>query len=118
SSENLTVAVSPENAAYVIYTSGSTGVPRGAVVSHRGLLNHNLAARALFSIEPRDRVLQFSSLSFDIAVEEMFPAWASGAAVVCRGGDATLEPLAFSRWIDEARITVLDLPTAYWHAWV
>jgi amino acid adenylation domain-containing protein len=118
STENLALAISPDNAAYVIYTSGSTGVPRGAVVSHRGMLNHNLAARELFAIAPGDRVLQFSSLSFDIAIEEMFPAWASGAAVVCRGGDATLEPLAFLRWIDEARITVLDLPTAYWHAWV
>ena len=41
-----------------------------------------------------------------------------GAAVVLRGGDETLEPSLFSRWIDDHRITVLDLPTAYWHAWV
>jgi len=108
----------PESAAYVIYTSGSTGTPRGVVVPHRGLVNHNVAAAKLFDLTPADRVLQFSSLSFDIAVEELFPAWITGAAVVLRGGDDTLEPAEFTRRIARAGITVLDLPTAYWHAWV
>ena len=111
-------AATPESAAYVIYTSGSTGTPRGVIVPHRGLVNHNTAAAKLFDLTPADRVLQFSSLSFDIAVEELFPAWIAGAAVVLRGGDETLEPAEFSRRISRDRITVLDLPTAYWHAWV
>ena len=62
--------------------------------------------------------MQFSTLSFDIAVEEIFPAWISGATVVLRGDDAMLDPSQFTRWIDREEITVLDLPTAYWHAWV
>jgi aspartate racemase len=57
-------------------------------------------------------------LSFDIAIEELFPALSRGATVVLRGGDETLEPSAFARWVEESRVTVLDLPTAYWHAWV
>jgi amino acid adenylation domain-containing protein len=108
----------PQSAAYVIYTSGSTGKPAGALVTQRGLVNHCLAAASLFELCPSDRVLQFSSISFDIAVEELFPAWAVGATVVPRGGDDTLEPAVFTRWIERERITVLDLPTAYWHAWV
>jgi amino acid adenylation domain-containing protein len=110
--------VSPDDPAYVIYTSGSTGAPRGVVVTHGGLVNHTLAAAALFELGPDDRVLQFASLSFDIAVEELFPAWSRGATVVLRGGDETLEPARFSRWVEEKKVTVLDLPTAYWHAWV
>jgi amino acid adenylation domain-containing protein len=112
------VDVARDDPAYVIYTSGSTGVPRGAIVSHGGVVNHALAAAELFDLSPEDRVLQFASLSFDIAVEELFPAWARGATVVLRGGDEILEPSRFSRWVDERRISVLDLPTAYWHAWV
>src|SRR5207248_1812161 len=112
------VEVAPGDPAYVIYTSGSTGAPRGAVVAHGGLANHALAAAGLFGLGPGDRVLQFASLSFDIAVEELYPAWSRGATVVLRGGDETLEPSRFSRWVDEHRVTVLDLPTAYWHAWV
>jgi amino acid adenylation domain-containing protein len=114
----LAVPLSSADAAYVIYTSGSSGKPRGVVVSHRSLVNHNLAAKSLFGLEPSDRVLQFSTLSFDIAVEEIFPTWASGATVVLRGREDTLDPSRFTRWIEERGITVLDLPTAYWHAWV
>jgi len=110
--------VAAGDAAYVIYTSGSTGTPRGAIVTHGGLTNHCLAAAEMFRIGPADRVLQFASLSFDIAVEELFPAWSRGAAVVLRGGDETLEPRRFSAWVEDRKVSMLDLPTAYWHAWV
>jgi amino acid adenylation domain-containing protein len=108
----------PEDAAYVIYTSGSTGEPRGVVVRHVGLVNHNLAVAAMFDLSPADRVLQFSSLSFDIAIEELFPTWIRGAVVVFRDEQADLGPSAFSGWVKRKRITVLDLPTVYWHVWV
>ena len=105
------------NAAYVMYTSGSTGTPKGVVVAHRSLVNHNLAAARLFDLRPEDRVLQFGSISFDLAAEEIFPTWMVGATVVLRD-DEHLDPRRFTRKIAEAGITVLDLPTAYWHAWV
>jgi amino acid adenylation domain-containing protein len=107
----------PENAAYVIYTSGTTGVPRGVVVPHRGVVNHNREVARRFGLGPADRVVQFSSLGFDLAVEEIFPAWLAGATVVLRG-EELLAPAAFSRWVEREGITVLDLPTAYWHSWV
>lgn len=115
---NPGVEVSPLAPAYVIYTSGSTGAPRGAVVAHGGLANHAQASAGLFDVGAEDRVLQFASLSFDIAVEELFPAWSRGATVVLRGGDDTLDPSLFSQWVGDRAVTVLDLPTAYWHAWV
>ncbi len=113
----ITVEVSPDHPAYVIYTSGSTGVPKGVVVPHRGVVNHAEAASRLMGLSPADRVLQSASISFDIAVEEMFPAWIAGASVVVRGDDADLDPVAFTRLIDRERVTILDLPTAHWHAW-
>ena len=69
----------PEHAAYVIFTSGSTGTPRGVVVSHRlGREPQPGGAPRLFGLGPGDRVLQFSPLRFDIAVEEIFPTWTRG----------------------------------------
>jgi non-ribosomal peptide synthetase component F len=58
---------------------------------------------------------QFASISFDIAIEEIFPTWISGGALVVREEDASLAVGDFLRWVDEKRVTALDLPTAYWH---
>jgi len=105
----------PEGLAYVIYTSGSTGKPRGVLLTHRGLVNHHWAAIPLYDLRGTDRTLQFSSISFDIAVEEIFPTWIAGGAVMLRTPDMPLAAGDFLRWAEAQRITVLDLPTAYWH---
>lgn len=115
SSESAGDAVNPENLAYLIYTSGSTGKPRGVLLTHRGLANHNIAAIDLFGITPRDRMAQFASISFDIAIEEIFPTWIAGGALVIREEDASLAVGDFLRWVRERKVTALDLPTAYWH---
>jgi aspartate racemase len=115
SCENVFSEVKPGNLAYVIYTSGSTGTPRGVLLTHSGLVNHNTAVARLFDMAPADRVAQFASISFDIAIEEIFPAWMTGAALVVREADASLAAGDFFRWVGEKRVTVLDLPTAYWH---
>jgi len=104
-----------QDAAWIVYTSGSTGRPRGVVLTHGGLVNHHLAAIQLYGLTPRDRVLQFSSLSFDISIEEMLPSWLAGATVVYRDPEMPLLPAEFVAWIEKKKITVLDLPTAYWH---
>jgi len=115
--DNPEPAAAPDNLAYVIYTSGSTGTPKGVMIPHRALVNHALATAQAFELSARDRVLQFASISFDAAAEEIFPAWLRGATLVLRN-DEVLAPEAFQRWIARERLTVLDLPTAFWHHWV
>ncbi|MGH9499164.1 MAG: non-ribosomal peptide synthetase [Terriglobales bacterium] len=111
-------AVTPEDVAYVIYTSGSTGRPRGVLLTHAGLANYNANAARMYAMTPKDRVLQFCSISFDIAIEEMFITWLSGATLVLKTKDMPLAVADFLQWTESQGITVLDLPTAYWHEWV
>ncbi|MGD1022109.1 MAG: amino acid adenylation domain-containing protein [Candidatus Sulfotelmatobacter sp.] len=115
SPENPARSSDPSSLAYVIYTSGSTGQPRGVMLEHCGLVNHHVAAIELYDLEPSDRTLQFSSLSFDIAIEEIFPTWIAGGTVVLRTEGMPLAGSDFLQWIRQRGITVLDLPTAYWH---
>jgi len=113
--ENPRAGTTPDNLAYVIYTSGSTGQPRGVLLTHRGLVNHHVAAIPLYGLQQRDRVLQFSSISFDIAIEEIWPTWIAGATLALRTERMPMGGSEFLHWIGQRQITVLDLPTAYWH---
>ncbi|MEU8194072.1 amino acid adenylation domain-containing protein [Microbispora amethystogenes] len=104
----------PGDVAYVISTSGSTGRPKGVAVEHRAIAARIRFMRDAYGLTPGDRVVQFASLSFDTHVEEVFPALAAGATLVLLpGGAATLPDLLAAPGGE--RITVLDLPTAYWH---
>ncbi|WP_425471110.1 amino acid adenylation domain-containing protein [Saccharothrix variisporea] len=76
------IEIHPDSPAYVIYTSGSTGRPKGVVVTHRGLPAFSAAEIAHFDVRPGDRVLQFSSPSFDASVLELCMALPAGAALV------------------------------------
>ncbi|HWE61028.1 MAG TPA: amino acid adenylation domain-containing protein, partial [Chloroflexota bacterium] len=108
-------AATDGSAAYVMYTSGSTGQPKGVIVEHRALVNLVLSSIESYALEPCDRVLQFSSVSFDISVEEIFPCLARGATLVLRDDTMLSRPAAFLHACQERGITVLDLPTAFWH---
>lgn len=112
------VSVTPDSLAYVMYTSGSTGRPKGVMVEHRGVVNLCHAVVRTYGLGPKDRVLQFSSFSFDISVEEMFGAWTAGAALILRNDTTPLGGPRFHTWLRHEEITVMDLPTAFWHAWV
>ncbi|HEX2081774.1 MAG TPA: amino acid adenylation domain-containing protein, partial [Longimicrobium sp.] len=107
-------ALLPEHLAYVIYTSGSTGRPKGVMVTHRAVQRQAAAVRAGFGLRAGDRFLQFASVAFDAAVEEIFGALLTGAALVLRT-EAWLESAhAFWSRCGENRVSVADLPTRFW----
>jgi amino acid adenylation domain-containing protein len=113
-STNPASQVQPRHLAYVIYTSGSTGSPKGVAIEHRSLVNHACAFQRYLNLRPTDRLLQFASLSFDTAGEEIFPTLASGATLLLR--PELSDPLTFLRFATTEALTVLNLPTAYWSA--
>ena len=101
--------------AYVIYTSGSTGRPKGVLVPHATLAHYVEGAAQAFGITPEDRVLQFASISFDTSAEEIYPCLIRGATLVLRDDEMVVSLEHFAREVGTRGVTVLDLPTAYWH---
>ncbi|MGH3884026.1 MAG: non-ribosomal peptide synthetase, partial [Pseudonocardiaceae bacterium] len=97
--------------AYVIYTSGSTGRPKGVVVTHAGLASFSAAEVQRYEVTPGDRVLQFSSPSFDASVLELCMSLPVGAAlVVPPPGPLLGEQLA--RVLAQQRVTHALIPPA------
>jgi amino acid adenylation domain-containing protein len=105
----------PDRTAYVIYTSGSTGLPKGVPISHRALCGHITAMNAAFEMTPDDHTLQFASLSFDVSIEEILPSLMVGGELILRDSQITESMGAFLQACKDSDITVLNLPTAFWH---
>ncbi|NEO73876.1 amino acid adenylation domain-containing protein, partial [Moorena sp. SIO3H5] len=106
--------VKPDNLAYVIYTSGSTGKPKGVAIEHQSLTNLVQAVRTEYGINNDDRVLQFASISFDVAAEEIYPCLVSGGTLVLRTNQMLNSVSDFVKKSQDWEITIWDLPTAYW----
>ena len=104
--------------AYLMYTSGSTGTPKGVAITHRSVANFCRAASRSYRIAAGDRLLQFASPGFDTSVEEIFTALTEGATLVLRTESMMTSVAGFLEACDRHGITVLDLPTAYWHTLV
>ncbi|MGB0496102.1 MAG: non-ribosomal peptide synthetase, partial [Kangiellaceae bacterium] len=106
---------SPSNLAYVIYTSGSTGDAKGVMIEHQSIVNYTIAAKDAFGFCEEDKVLQFASISFDTAGEEIYPTLISGGTL-CLVDDSMLGSAKdFLNACEREKITFLDLPTAFWH---
>ena len=110
--------VDPEQLAYVVYTSGSTGEPKGISVPHRALTNHTLALAERYAISASDRRLQFVSISADVLIADVFPVLISGGTVVLRPEGDLLSIADFLRFLEQRKITMMGIPSVYWHEWV
>jgi amino acid adenylation domain-containing protein len=106
--ENLPPRCTPDQLAYVIYTSGSSGQPKGAMVEHRGMLNHLLAKVSDLSLSAGDRVAQTASQCFDISVWQYLAILLVGGTVEIITDDVAHDPRRLLEQVREQRISVLE----------
>ncbi|HEY9747315.1 MAG TPA: amino acid adenylation domain-containing protein [Allocoleopsis sp.] len=104
--------VSTDHLAYVIYTSGSTGIPKGVMITHRGLCNVVTAQRQSLNLPLGCRVLQFSSWSFDASVFEMLMALGVGGRLYIAPQAARSPGAELVRLIQTQEIAAAILPPA------
>jgi amino acid adenylation domain-containing protein len=102
-----------ENLAYVIYTSGSTGTPKGVQISIGALSNHCANMQHFYRYTSEDRVLEFASINFDAALEQLLPPLLAGSRLVLRGPEVW-SATEFQTQISRHQLTMINPPTAYW----
>jgi amino acid adenylation domain-containing protein/FkbM family methyltransferase len=99
--------VGPDDLAYVLYTSGSTGVPKGAMNSHRAIVNRLLWMQERYGLRPEDHVLQKTPVSFDVSVWELFWPLLTGARLVLARPGGHQDPFYLARTIALREITTV-----------
>jgi amino acid adenylation domain-containing protein len=107
SREDLSSGARPENLAYVTYTSGSTGKPKGVMIENRSVVNVLTSFIRTYGLSAADRILQQTSISFDVFVNEIFPVLCVGGAIVIPEKDDVLDLERLTRLIAKHRVTII-----------
>jgi amino acid adenylation domain-containing protein len=111
---DLTLDAQQEDPAYVIYTSGSTGRPKGVVVPHRAVVNFLSSMARTPGLTETDRLVAVTTLSFDIAVLELFLPLTVGAQVVLASRDQAVDANALRDLMRISGATVMQATPSTW----
>lgn len=108
------VSLVASDLAYVIFTSGSTGRPKGVQVSHGAMMNflHSMARRPGF--REQDRILSVTTLSFDIAVLELYLPLIVGGTTIIAERESVTNGQALAALIEEHDVTVMQATPSTW----
>jgi len=104
----------PEDPAYIIYTSGSTGKPKGVVVPHRAVVNFLSSMAREPGLTADDVLLAVTTLSFDIAVLELYLPLMQGATVVIASREDAMDGLALSKLLEQHQVTIMQATPVSW----
>ena len=89
-----------------LYTSGTTGHPKGVLLSQANLAHFTAWYADYVQLTEQSRVLQFSSLSFDSSLIDIFPTLLQGAELIVPGDDQRRDPLQLVELIRHRQFTV------------
>lgn len=108
----------PKDPAYLVFTSGSTGTPK-AVLGTAGGLAHFLSwQRESFALGPGDRAAQFTGLSFDVLLRDVFAPLVSGATLVFPPPGIGPAQTGALDWLEAASITLLHSVPSVLQSWL
>jgi len=95
-----------------LYTSGTTGHPKGVLLSQANLAHFTAWYADYVQLHAESRVLQFSSLSFDSSLIDIFPSLLAGAELVVPDDTQRRDPLQLIALIRRRQLTHAFLPPA------
>ena len=104
----------PADICYVIYTSGSTGRPKGVQVPHGAVVNFLYAMQKTPGFTADDSVLAVTTLSFDIAVLELYLPTISGGTVVVMDAEGAADGKQLAQALADHNISLLQATPATW----
>jgi non-ribosomal peptide synthetase component F len=111
-------ASDPTAPAILLFTSGSTGTPKGILLTQGNFANHIALKTQVLDLGPKDRVLQQSSLGFDMSLVQTFCALANGGCLVVVPRDARRDPVALTALLREHAVSLTIATPSEYLAWL
>ncbi|ORY71044.1 polyketide synthase 3 [Pseudomassariella vexata] len=103
----------PGSDSYILFTSGSTGVPKGIKLHQRGMMNYAAYTSKAYGFK-QVRVLQQTSIGFDLSFAQIYNAFTNGGTLVVASVEARGDPDMLSRFIiDEMIEYTIGTPSEY-----
>lgn len=106
--------ISLDDAIYVIYTSGSTGNPKGVEITHGCVANFLLSMKEIIGCNKEDKLLAVTTLSFDIAVLELFLPLISGATIFLASSTDVMDGGVLKSTLENKNITIMQATPSTW----
>jgi amino acid adenylation domain-containing protein/non-ribosomal peptide synthase protein (TIGR01720 family) len=110
---NINIRLNPNSLSVTMFTSGSTGLPKGAMNEHIGMMNHALATIDYLEMDTNSVLIQNASLSFDIAVWQLFTALISGGTTAIYGDELVNAPEKLLKKLIVDKATILQIVPSY-----
>jgi amino acid adenylation domain-containing protein len=107
-------AAQPHNLAYIIYTSGSTGKPKGVQVPHRTVVNFLSSMAKEPGLTAADTLVAVTTLSFDIAVLELFLPLTVGAKIVLASREIATDGEKLLHLVTRSQATAMQATPTTW----
>jgi len=108
------VSKSAADPMYVIFTSGSTGKPKGVEVSYGAVENFLASMQHTPGLTREDSLLAVTTLSFDIAVLELYLPLVTGAKLVIADVAQTMDGVELAQLMRLHKVTVMQATPATW----
>ena len=113
-SSSINREISLDSTCYIIYTSGSTGLPKGVELLHGSVTNFLQSMVKVPGIKSKDSLLAVTTLSFDIAVLELYAPLLVGGSVFIASKEQTIDGDELKGIIQKYNINIMQATPSTW----
>jgi amino acid adenylation domain-containing protein len=114
SEQPISVEVKPQDIVYLLYTSGSTGKPKGVAVTHKSLVNLLYSVLDKPGIKEADTLISITTISFDIAMVELFAPLLKGAKLIVTNEETAKDTRLLLDVMKDEAVTMMQATPATW----
>lgn len=106
---NKLIVYEPNDLAYCIFTSGSSGLPKGVLLTYKGILNHIEAKISLLKLTSESRLCLSFNIGFVASIWQILTPILLGAQLFIYDNDLIKKPYQFLQQLDRDEVNIVSM---------